>query len=127
MTAGGTIQAGPFVDPANLATIIIPATKTQAYWVGICDDPNIMVEMQEDSIGNNLAVTDIGSNLDLVSGTNNGFVSGWMLDSSTVNTGSTRQMRLYSLIQRNDNALGQYAKWLAIPNNHELKIGTTGV
>lgn len=127
MTAGGTVQAGPFVDPANLSTIIIPATKTQNYWVGVCDDPNIMVEMQEDSVGTNLAVTDLGSNINLVAGTNNGYVSGWMLDSSSVATTATLQMKLYALVQRNDNAIGTYAKWLALVNNHELKAGVAGV
>lgn len=127
MTAGGTIQGGPFVDPANLALTVIPATKTQNYWVGVCDDPWIMIEMQEDSVGNNLAATDIGSNINLVAGTNNGYMSGWMLDSSTVATGSTLQMKLYALVQRQDNAIGTYAKWLALVNNHELKVGSTGI
>lgn len=127
MTMGGTSFPGFYADPTNLNTIIIPATKLTTYYVGVCDDPWILVEMQEDSIGNNLAATDIGSNINLVAGTNNGYVSGWMLDSSTVATGATLQMKLYALSQRADNAIGQYGKWLALVNNHELKVGSTGI
>jgi len=115
------------VDPASLDTTIIPATKTKNYYVLVVDDPNVIFEAQEDSIGNNLAVTDLSSNMDIVSGTNNGYVSGWMLDSSTVNTGSTRQVKLLGLAQRSDNAVGQYGKWLVLINNHELRGGITGV
>lgn len=125
-TRGVKYGAG-FVDPTSLDTTIIPATKTKAYYVLVADDPNLIFEAQEDSIGNNLAATDVASNLDIVSGVNNGYVSGWMLDSSTVNTGSTRQVKLLGLAQRSDNAVGQYGKWLVLINNHELRGGITGV
>lgn len=127
MTAGGVSMPGFYADPANLGTIVIPATKTQNYWVGVCDDPWVLFEFQEDSIGNNLAATDLGNNINLVAGTNNGYLSGWMLDSSTAATGATLQMKLYALSQRSDNAIGQYAKWLCLVNNHELKVGSTGI
>jgi hypothetical protein len=125
-TRGIKYGAG-FVDPASLDTTIIPATKTKVYYVLVADDPNLIFEGQEDSIGNNLAITDVASNLDLVSGANSGYLSGWMLDSSTVNTGSTRQVKLLGLAQRSDNALGQYGKWLVLINNHELRVGSTGI
>lgn len=125
-TRGIKYGAG-MVDPASLDTTIIPATKTKNYYVLVVDDPNVIFEAQEDSIGNNLAITDLSSNMDIVSGTNNGYVSGWMLDSSTVNTGSTRQVKLLGLAQRSDNAVGQYGKWLVLINNHELRGGITGV
>ncbi len=125
-TRGIKYGAG-MVDPTSLDTTIIPATKTKAYYVLVADDPNLIFEAQEDSIGNNLAATDIASNLDLIAGTNSGYASGWMLDSSTVNTGSTRQVRLLGLAQRSDNAIGQFGKWLFLINNHELRVGSTGV
>ena len=127
VSSGGLKYGTDIVDPARLDTIIIPATKTKNYYVMVADDSNILFEIQEDSIGNNLAATDVGSNVDLVSGTNNGYVSGWMLDSSTVNTGATRQLKIMQAIQRQDNAIGQYCKWLVKPNNHQYAAGVAGV
>jgi hypothetical protein len=123
----GTTYGGAMVDPGNLETTIIPATKTKAYYVMVADDPNIVFEAQEDSVGANLAVTDVMSNVNLVSGINNGYVSGWMVDSNPVATTATLQCQLLGLVQRADNALGQYAKWLVRINNHSFKAGTAGV
>ena len=127
VTAGATTEFGPYVDPTNLGTTVIPATKTVGYWVGVADDPNTLFEVQEDSVGNNLATTDLGNNFDLVSGTNNSYVSGWMLDSSTAATTNTLQLKLMYLARRTDNAIGQYAKWVVLINNHSYRAGTTGV
>lgn len=124
---GGTIYGGPGGDPASPQTIIIPATKTKAYYVLVVDDPNVIFEVQEDSDAANLAATDIGSNVDLVAGANNGYVSGWMLNSNVVNTGADYQVRLLGLSQRQGNAIGTYAKWLVLINQHELRVGQIGV
>lgn len=124
---GGLIYAGPSADPTNLNTTIIPATKTKDYYVLVADDPNIVFEIQEDSVAANLAATDVGSNANLVSGTNNGFISGWMLDSNPLATTSTLQLQILMLVQKSNNAIGQYAKWLVRINNHSYKAGTAGV
>lgn len=124
---GGQTYGGVVAPPANLDATTIPATKTRNYYVLVADDPNIIFEIQEDSIGNNLAATDVGSNFNLVSGANNGYVSGWLLDSSTTATTSTLQLQVLRLVQRADNAIGQYAKWLVRINNHNFKAGTAGV
>ena len=126
-TGGGVTQAGPYFDPANLGRIIIPATKTQDYYVGVCDDPSVLYEIQEGGAGSNLAATDVGNNFDLKSGTNNGYISGWLLDNATANTGATRQLKVMGLVNRLDNALGTYAKWLVLINHHSLRAGTAGV
>lgn len=127
VTAGGTSNPGFYADPNNLGTIVIPATKTQGYYVGVCDDPDVIFEAQEDSVGGALAATNVGQNIDLVSGANNGFVSGWQLDSSSAATGATLQCKLLRLAPRLDNAIGTYAKWWVLINNHELKAGVAGV
>lgn len=127
VTAGGTSNPGFYADPANLGTIVIPATKTQGYYVGVVDDPNVIFEVQEDSVGGSLAATDVGSNVDLIAGANNGFISQWLLDSSSVNTGATRQLKILRLAPRIDNAIGTYGKWWVLINNHELKAGVAGV
>lgn len=130
VTAGGTVEAGPFVDPANLALTVIPASKSQAYWVGVVDDPMVIFEIQEfsGSGSTNFTVADIGKGCNLKSGTNNGFLSGWVLDDTAASsTASTRQVRLLGLARRTDNAIGSYAKWEVLINQHEFKAATAGV
>lgn len=83
----------------------------------VCDDPNQLYAIQEDSDGGAIDPTVGGfSNGNLVSGsgsTATGF-SGWMLDSSTVsNTANpTYQLKLLGLLRGPDNAYGNYAKWV---------------
>lgn len=127
VSAGGLKNGGFMADPTNLNTTVIPATKTKNYYVMVCDDPNVLFEVQEDSVGNNLAKTDLGNNFNLVSGTNSGYMSGWMLDSSTAATTATLQLKLVRLAQRSDNAIGQYGKWLVKINNHSYGAGVAGV
>jgi hypothetical protein len=127
ISTGGRKYGGSLVDPANLDTTVIPATKTKDYYVLVADDPDIEFEIQEDSVGGDLAVSSLGININLVSGTNNGYSSGWMADSSSVATTATLQLQLLRLSQRPDNAVGTYAKWVVRIVNHSLNAGTTGV
>ncbi len=107
--------------------IVIPATKTRAYYVMIADDPNIIYEAQEDGVGGTIAAASVGLNIDLISGTNNGFVSGWLLDSSTVAAGATVQCKLLRAAPRVDNALGTSCKWWVIINAHCFRVGQAGL
>ena len=123
----GQKYGGVLADPASLDTTIIPATKTKGYYVLVADDPHLLFEVQEDSDSTTLAATDVGNNFDLVSGTNNGYLSGWMLDSSSANTGATRQLQLVRLASRPDNAIGTYAKWIVRIVYHNFNAGVAGV
>lgn len=114
-------------NPANLDSNIIPATKSYAYYAMVIDDPWTVFEIQEIGTGTYLTAAEVGLNANLVAGTNNGYVSGWMLDNSGETTTATLQVRLLGLARRTDNAFGQYAKWLVTINNHELKAGVAGV
>ena len=125
--AGGIVYGGAGANPTNLNTTVVPVTKAQNYYVLVADDPNILFVAQEDSVGNNLAATDVGNNIDLVAGTNSGYLSGWMIDSSTDNTGNTRQLQLMQFVQTPDNAIGTYGRWVVRINNHSYRSGTTGV
>jgi len=127
VSTGGQTYGGAPVTPSNLDTTIIPATKTQAYYVLVADDAQLIFEAQEDSVGANLAATDIGTNVNLVAGANNGYVSGWMIDSTPTATTATLQCQLLRKVQRADNAIGQYCKWLVRINNHQFKAGVAGV
>lgn len=122
----GTAE-GLMADPNNLNTTVIPATKSQNYYVMVADDPNILFEAQEVGTGTALTAAEVGLNANLLAGTNNGYQSGWQIDNSGEGTGATLQVRLMGLVRRQQNAFGAYAKWLVKINNHELAAGTAGV
>lgn len=130
VSAGGTVQAGPSLDPTNLDSTIIPASKTKGYYVLVVDDPQVIFEVQEfsGSGSTNFTAADIGKNTNLKSGTNNSYQSGWVLDDTAVTaTTAAYQIRLLGLALRKDNAFGNYAKFWVTINNHEFKAAVAGV
>jgi hypothetical protein len=100
--------------------------STEGY-VLVCDDANILFEIQEDGVGGTLAVTSIGLNADLIAGTGSTSTrnSGFMLDSSTAATTATLQVRIVALEQRADNDVGANAKWL-VSINLPTETGAAG-
>jgi hypothetical protein len=119
-------QEGTVVNINTPNTIIAPATKTRAYYVMVADDPNIIFQAQESGT-TPLTATSTGLNINLASGTNNGYVSGWTLDADTEATGATLQMKLFGLVRKQNNAFGAYCQWLVLINLHRYKIGQVGV
>jgi len=123
----GTSEAGLF-NPSNLDSTVRPAAAQATNWYAlVADSPDLIFEVQENSNGTQLAATEVGLNQILKSGTNNGFVSGWLLSSvtdATPATTATLAFRLLGLARRADNAYGAYAKWLVYANVHELGHGT---
>ncbi len=105
-----------------------PAAAQSGVWYAmVCDDPNVLFEIQENSNGTALAATEIGLNTVPMLLTGNGYVSGWQLASATdatPNTTATLQLRLMGLVRRQGNAFGAYAKHLVKINVHELGTGT---
>jgi hypothetical protein len=94
------------------------AASTAMYCL-VVDDPNVIFEIQEDSDGGAIAVTALGNNADVVAtaGSTTTGQSGMVLDSSDVVT-TAQQLRILRLADRPDNALGNYAKWLVMINEH---------
>ena len=130
VSMGGTVEGGILGDPSNLNITVIPATKTYGYYVGVCDDADVLFLVQEFSGtgSTNYTSADIGKNCNLKAGTNNGYVSGWVLDDTAVSsTASTRQLKLMGIQRTPDNAFGSYCKFVVRINNHELNGGTAGV
>jgi hypothetical protein len=130
VSMGGTVEGAMYGDPANLNVTVIPATKTQAYYVMVVDDPDVLFVCQEfsGSGSTNFTAADIGKNCNLKAGTNNGYVSSWVLDDTAVSaTTSTRQVKLMGIMRTQDNAFGAYCKFIVRINNHELNAGTAGV
>lgn len=126
---GINTKGGPYVDPNNLnASIAIPATKTRGYVVLVADDPNIIFEIQESN--GPLAVTDIGLNANFLYAAPANPVnaySGTTLNATGKATTSTLNLKIQRLVQRVDNALGAFAKWEVLINNHAYRAGITGV
>lgn len=98
----------------NLDTTVRPANPGVVWYALVVDDPDAIFEVQMATC----AVTDVGANADIVVGANNGYVSGTTL-SGTAAAG-TAQCRILGLVNRPDNAFGQYAKVLVKINEHEL-------
>lgn len=129
VSAGGVNPGGgPYLDPNNLNTVKIPATKTQNYYVAVVDDPQVIFEIQE--VNGPLAVTDIGLNANFQYNAPANAVnaySGVLLNATGKATTSTLNLKIIRLVQRIDNALGAFAKWEVLINNHAYRAGITGV
>jgi hypothetical protein len=138
-TAGtGNYILGPMVgivdggDPVVAVTQGLPIyhPASTAQYILVADDPNLLFVAQEDSVGGAITVATAGTkNIDLVAGAGSNVTgySGWMLDSNTVGTGATLQMRIVQGLQEADNTMGQdYAKWLVRMNLSSYR-NTTGI
>jgi len=136
--AGGAYSLGTFAGRANnagMATIpvlqsnnaYLPAT-TAAY-IYVTDDPTLLYAAQEDSGGGSMVAGASGRNVDLIAGTGSTVTgqSGWQLDSSTLDTANTLQMRIIQGLQEVDNTVAATnAKWLVKFNLHSM-LNLTGV
>lgn len=115
-------------NPSNLNIIYYPSGgdgNTNPWYVMVADDPNIIFEAQDIGTSTALAATNIGENINLKSGTGNGYISGWGIDNGSHGTGNaTYQCKLMGLVRTSDNAFGQYAKFLVKINNHVYGAGT---
>jgi hypothetical protein len=127
-TSGGGSSAGDgmlgvVVGFENLTSDNLSRTyrpSGTAGYVLVADSPNLVYEVQEDSDASSLAVTDIGLNANFIIGTGNTLNgnSAVELDSSTVATTATLDLRVLGLVQRPNNEIGTNAKWLVAANNH---------
>jgi hypothetical protein len=137
-TAGATNYAiGAIVAVMNGGDPAVPVTRdspryhpaSTAGYVLVADDPDVLFEAQEDGAGGAMGVGAVGRNVDLIAGTGSNYTgySGWQLDSNTLGTGNTLQMRIVAAVERADNdATLTNAKWLVKFNLHSLR-NLTGV
>lgn len=118
------------VEPITRDSTTYREASTDRY-IYVADDPNLVFEAQEDSVGGALAATNTQMVADLIGFTGGSTITGRstaMIDSSTATaTGDgTEDVLLIGLVQRQDNEFGQYAKWLVRLNNHFYIDGTVG-
>lgn len=141
-TAGAThIIGGSFLGPANgpAGSGVTLLQSNPIYNVGgtagygfLCDDPDVMWSIQEDSNGGAIAVANAGySNGNLVAGSGGSTATGlssWQLQSSSVGSGNaTYQVKVLGLTRGPDNAVGNYARWNVMINLPALQPGTAGL
>lgn len=97
----------------------------------VSDDPNLIYEMQEDSVGGNIAAASVGLNVEFIAGTGSTTtaLSGYMVDSSTVAAGATLGLKLLRLVIREDNEgpAFNFARWEVMVNSHHFRAGVAGV
>lgn len=128
-TAGaGAYILGAFMGISNNAgQAVIPVLQNQtpflpagqAAYIYVADDPFLLYEVQESGA----MVSGAGMrNADLVAGAGSTITnfSGWQLNSATLNTTNTLQMRIIQMLQQIDNAVGANAKWLTKINLHAM-------
>ena len=116
---------------SNTSLTYRPASHANVWYAMVVDDPNVIFELQEESVATQLTAADVGANQISVSGTGNGYISGWQLAGTTTGaaaTTATFQLRLMGLAQKpgTTNVFGDYAKWLVKINTHELSAGSVG-
>lgn len=118
-------QPDPVVNAAGYGA------ASTAFYPIVADDPHLLFEIQEDSVGGALAATSVGLNADLIAASGSAATkqSGFMLDSSTAAVTATLQLRIVELQRRADNEIGDNAKWLVAINlpTETGAAGSTGV
>lgn len=86
-------------------------------------NPDALYEVQANGA---VAVTDIGANANLIAGNRTGYnTSGWMLDTASMTTTATLQVRIVGLARRPDNDFGANAV-LLVRINQTTETGAAG-
>ena len=100
--------------------------STEMYCL-VVDDPFVIFEIQEDSVGGAMAVTAVGNSVDIVVGDGSTTTgkSGMELDSNTATDGAAT-CKLLRRVDREDNALGDHCKWEVTIIEHQM-LTSTGV
>lgn len=103
----------------------------------VCDDPSAEYEIQEDGDGAGagaaFTTAAVGSNGDIVAtaGSTTRGMSLMELDSSDVlakdTTPASAQLRVVALVNRIDNAAGNFAKWIVRINEHQFAQNSIGL
>lgn len=119
--ATGDVITGVVVGvvPATADSLIYRAAST-ARQLLVCDDPNVIFEIQEVSGGTALAVNDLGLNANFVvadCSTVTGY-SNVELDNGTEAGTNTLDLKIVGFVPRPNNAVGENAKWLVRINRH---------
>ena len=108
----------------------LPATKTQAYYAYVDDNPATVFSIQGDGTATNQVATNSNKNfsLTIANGATTSSASGTVMSSSTIQTTNSLNFKAIGLLQIPGNAYGAYAVWQCKANLHELSAaGTTAI
>lgn len=139
-SAGATnVVLGGFISNSNgpygsgvtmLQSSLVYRVASVASYGFVCDDPNQLYAIQEDSVGGAIAAGTGGfANGNLVAGAGSTATSfsGWQLQSSSVTSpAATAQLKLLGTLRGIDNAIGVNCKWVVRLNLPAL-WSTTGL
>lgn len=95
----------------------------------VVDDPNALFEIQEVSGGTALTANDIGLNAPFVVGSGSTVTGYSGVELNNVGEASTNTLdcKIIGLVPRENNAVGENAKWVVRLNNHIYVNQTAGV
>lgn len=128
--ATGDVIAGVVVGvlPETADSVIYRAASTQRR-VLVADDPSLVFEIQEVSGGTALTANDAGLNANFVvgSGSTTTGQSGVELNNATEDTTNTLDLQIVGFVNREDNAIGEHAKWLVRINRHQFSNQVAGI
>jgi len=96
-----------------------------AMYAFVVDDPFVIFEIQEDSVGNSIGADMVGLSTDITvgSGSTSTGKSAIELDSSDTAT-AAGQCKILRVVDREDNALGTNCKWEVTIIEHEMLSAT---
>lgn len=119
-TAGVVVPVG--ADPSNLEATFVPATKSKAYYIYVCDDPTVIYEAQT----NTIASTAFNENTGLAVGlapTAPVAQSLTIVDGASATTTATLPIKIVGAPNRPDNDLtspGTNAKIYVMLNTSDM-------
>lgn len=99
----------------------------------VCDDPNVIFTIQETdgsgAAGTPLALADrnLNANFRVGTGSTATGLSGASINNATEAVTSTLNLKIIGLDPHPGNAVGSFANWLVMINNHDYRTGTAGV
>lgn len=128
--ATGDVIVGVVVGvvPVTRESLRYRAASTQRILI-VADDPSLIFEIQEVSGGTALTANDIGLNADFVVGTGSTTtgMSGVELNNVGEATTNTLDLQIVDFVNREDNAIGEHAKFLVRINRHQFANQVAGI
>jgi hypothetical protein len=130
-TAGAAVRGVVIGFGDNPYTMTHPDTPNRNYrpaatamYAFVVDDPQVIFEVQEDSDANSITAAMVGLSTNFIvgSGSTTTGKSAMELDSSDTATDTAGNCRILRLANREDNELGNYAKWEVLFGEHELGL-----
>lgn len=104
--------------------------KTHDYYLLVCDDPNVLFELQDDGLNAGTTVATAcnkNATYTVTNPTSPRQNSATVLNSGSIATTATLSLKLVGLVQKPNNAYGANATWLVKLNQHEFQGNTAGV